>query len=156
MRLRSVGLVILGAALSATAGLARASECGEQIRLLDDRYSLAVVQTGDHGGEPLTAPGVASGVASGADQTTASGTGGTARSTAGIDSVPNTGGIANPRNTPVNPLDAAQRARLREALLAARRADQAGDGTTCAAKVAEARRVAQGDKGDALSEPRAR
>jgi len=45
---------------------------------------------------------------------------------------------------------------MREALLAARRADQAGDGTTCAAKLAEARRVAQGDKGDALGEPRAR
>ncbi|HUA52304.1 MAG TPA: hypothetical protein VMB81_09065 [Candidatus Sulfotelmatobacter sp.] len=130
-------VAIAAAALSLVSGLAQASECGEQIRLLDDRYSLAVVQPGDrdsdHPGQP------------GSDQTAASGAGGAPASTAGIDSVPNTGGIAMRRDTPVNPLRAAQRERMREALLVARRADQAGDGTTCAAKLAEARRLAQGE-----------
>lgn len=148
MQLRLAGLAIVGCAACAITGLAQASECGEQIRLLDDRYSLAVVQPSEHGGDGLAPPA--------ADQTTASGAGGAVRSTAGIDSVPNTGGVANPRNTPVNPLDAAQRERVRQALLAARRADQAGDGTTCAAKIGEARRLAAGGKGDGLAAPRAR
>jgi hypothetical protein len=132
MRLKSI---LIGAALSTVAGATVASECGEQIRLLDDRYSLAVVQPPE---------GRASGpTASGSDQTTASGSSG-ATASAGLDSVPNTGGVANPRNTPAVPLDAAQRERVREALSAARRADQAGDGTTCAAKIGEARRLIGG------------
>jgi hypothetical protein len=130
-------LAIAGAALIAGAGLARASECGEQIRLLDDRYSLAVVQSGEvhpDGQRPA-----------GADQTAASGASGGPTTSAGLDSVPNTGGVANPRNTPIEPLDAAQRERVRDALIAAKRADAAGDGTTCAAKVAEARRLVHGE-----------
>jgi hypothetical protein len=134
-------LVVTGLlwALSATAlvlalGMpkARASECGEQIRLLDDRYSLGTAA-------PTEAPR-----APAAEQTSSSGSSGAPSASAGLDTVPNTGGIANPRNTPVERLDDAQRERVREALAAARRADDASDGTTCAAKVAEARRIAQG------------
>jgi hypothetical protein len=129
--------VLVAVALLAGAGAARASECGEQIRLFDDRYSLAL--TGPAEGRADRHADV------GADQTTSSGaSGATHASTAGIDSVPNTGGLANPRNTPVQPLDAAERERVRQALLAAKRADEANDGTTCAAKVAEARRIANG------------
>jgi hypothetical protein len=140
MQLKSI---VMGATLSAAAGLAQASECGEQIRLLDDRYSLAVVPPAEGRADGQVAPS--------ADQTAASGSSGAPTTSAGLDTVPNTGGVANPRNTPVATLDAAQRERMREALLAARRADQAGDGTTCAAKVAEARRLIQGEP-----EPRAK
>jgi hypothetical protein len=141
MQLKSA---ILGLAAGlAVVGAARASECGEQIRLLDDRYSLAVVQPGERGGEAHS--GAATGQGGGSDQTASSGSAGAPANSAGLDTVPNTGGLANPRNTPVEPLGAAQRERVREALQAARRADEAGDGTTCAAKVAEARRLAHGE-----------
>jgi hypothetical protein len=132
-------VVIVGALLVAGASLARASECGEQIRLLDDRYGLALRDAGDLPGDPH-------------EQSASSGSSGASSSSAGIDTVPNTGGLANPHNTPVEPLDAAQREHLREALLDARRADRAGDGTTCAARVGEARRLVQGSSGA----PRAR
>ncbi len=121
----AVGLLALGFAS------AQASECGEQIRVLDDRYSLGAAAPA----EPPHAPAV--------EQTTSSGSSGAPSASAGLDTVPNTGGISNPRNTPVEKLDAAQREQLRAALAAARRADEAGDGTTCAAKVLEARRIAQ-------------
>lgn len=85
------------------------------------------------------------------DQAASSGASGAPASTAGMDSIPNTGGVANPRNTPVEPLNATERDRVREALMAAQRADVANDGAGCAAKVAEARRIVQGGK----AEPRA-
>jgi hypothetical protein len=117
--------------LALAMGPAQASECGEQIRVLDDRYSLGAAA-------PTEPPHAL------ADQTTASGSSGAPSASAGLDTVPNTGGIANPHNTPVENLDAAQREQVRSLLAAAKRADDAGDGTTCAAKVAEARRTAQG------------
>ncbi len=135
------GALVIGQLIGAT-GSARASECGEQIRVLDDRYGLAVVRPDDG-----RAPG--STAAPEADQSSASGSSGASpTSSAGLDAVPNTGGVTNARNTPAKPLDAAQRARLRDLLVEARRAEQAGDGTTCAAKVTEARHLVQGDAGD--------
>jgi hypothetical protein len=127
--------VIAGALLLGAVGVAQASECGEQVRVLDDRYSLAL---GDAGAVPRD-PHEQS-----AEQAASSGSGGAPSSSAGIDTVPNTGGLATPRNMPVEALDAGQRQHVREALLAARHANEIGDGTTCAAKLAEARRLARG------------
>src|SRR4051794_41300162 len=79
----AVGLLALGVAP------AGASECGEQIRVLDDHYSLGAAAPA----EPTHAPAV--------EQTTSSGSSGAPSASAGLDTVPNTGGIANPRNTPV-------------------------------------------------------
>jgi hypothetical protein len=134
--MRHAAALVAVVLLAGTAAV-HASECGEQIRLFDDRYSLAL--TGPAEGRADRHADIG-----GADQTSSSGGGGAAHSSAGLDSVPNTGGLANPRNTPVQQLDAAQRDQLREVLLAAKRADAANDGTTCAAKVAEARRIANG------------
>ena len=135
--MRQVAALVV-AALLGGAGLAHASECGEQIRLLDDRYSLAL--TGPAEGRADRH------IDSGADQTSASGSSGAPRTSAGLDTVPNTGGLANPRNTPVEPLDAAKREQLRGLLTDAKRADEANDGTTCAAKVGEARKLIGGDR----------
>jgi hypothetical protein len=128
--------------LLAGAGAAASSECNEQIRLLDDRYSLAIAGSGDGVPGGPTVP----------DQLAASGSAGGAPTSTGMDTTPNTGGVANPRHMPVEPLDAGRRDRVRAALQAAKRADDSGDGATCAGKLAEARRLIQG----AGSEPRAR
>src|SRR5258706_7106445 len=114
------GAAILAAALWAGAGLAQASECGEQIRLLDDRYSLALTRPTDGRTDTPAPPS--------ADQTTSSGAGGAPRTSAGMDTVPNTGGLANPRNTPVQPLGAVQRERVRQALMVSKPAHEAGGG----------------------------
>jgi hypothetical protein len=128
-------LMVAGALLLGFMGVAQASECGEQVRVLDDRYGLAL---GDAGALPRDPHEQA------AEQIASSGSGGAPSSSAGIDTVPNTGGLATPRNMPVEPLDAVQRQHVREALLAARHANEIGDGTTCAAKLTEARRLAGG------------
>jgi hypothetical protein len=127
-------IALMAAGLMACAGAARASECGEQIRVLDDRYSLAVLGP-ETGRAPDRAATATEPAPSGrADATTNSGT--------GMDT-PNTGGVATPRNSPVEPVEGARRDALRDALLAAKRADDAGDGTTCADRVAAARRLIQ-------------
>jgi hypothetical protein len=135
-------LSVVAGFLLVGAGVAAASECNEQIRLLDDRYSLAIAGSGDAVPAGPTVP----------DQLAASGSAGGAPTSTGMDTTPNTGGLANPRHIPVEPLDASRRDRVRVALQAAKRADDSGDGVTCAKELAEARRLIQGTG----SEPRAR
>lgn len=124
------------AMLALGAPVAGASECGDQIRLLDERHGLASAGAPETPRPPRP------------EQPTSSGASGAPSSSAGLDTVPNTGGLANPHNTPVETLTDAQRERVRAALAEARRADEAGDGTTCAAKVGEARRITQGGSGE--------
>ena len=140
-------LAWLGLAAVALGGAAQASECGDQIKVLDQRYRFAVTQA-----EPSAAPatpadaggsGSAAAPSPGAGAATQPRTGDTGDTA--ISTVPNTGGVQTPTNSGVRQVSGAERERMRAALNAAMAADQSGDATGCAAKVAEARRISEGE-----------
>lgn len=136
-------LVIRAACLPLAATLAWgasawAGECGDAAREVGERHALGAVR-------PLETSRAAAAPSPTADAATSSGdTGG--------DAVPNTGGVRTTRNNAPAVLTEEQRTAVRSAVEAAMRADEAGDGTTCAARLAEARRVEGGSSG----EPKAR
>jgi hypothetical protein len=134
---------------------AAAGECGDGAHELEQQYGLAAVPSLDAGpvqpgtGRAVQPPGrseVPRGAAPVPRADTASGD-------AGVDAVPNTGGVTTPRNSPPAVLSEEKRTAMRLALDAARQADQIGDGTTCAARLGEARRLAAGAES---GEPKAR
>lgn len=130
MAMRAVsGSAVLAAALVlGAAGAVDATECGDQIKVLDQVYGVGdspapVEATSQTGTMPTRNPAP----------------------TAAISTVPNTGGVAPSGGTSLPPGDLD---RLRQALTEARAADGAGDATGCAAHLAEARRLTAGPDGD--------
>ncbi len=103
-------------------GAAQASQCGDQITVLDQAYGLGETSPGAAATAPQTGTMPNRGPAS------------------AVNTVPNTGGVA-PSGGALSPTD---RERLRQALAAARDADRAGDASQCAAHLVEARRVTAG------------
>ena len=103
---------------------------------MQERFGLTTTSAGDSGAQPEdTAAGA--GTAS-PSRSTATDT----RPDSTINPVPNTGGVANAPNMPAPPLSSSQLDQVRTTLEAALHADQGGDGTMCAQRIAEARRIA--------------
>lgn len=134
------GLIV--AVLPFLAGTAWAGECGDAARELGDKQALVAKAPVDSTRQE--APGRAA--APSGDAATTSGD-------TGVGGVPNTGGVRTTRNSAPRPLTEEQRTAMRTALEAAIAADAGGDGTTCATRLAEARRIADGNP---TGEPKAR
>lgn len=111
-------------ALLAGSSLAKASDCANEIKELEDKYQLS-------GAVRSISPGTGSSGDDTAPPTTA-------------DTVPNTGGITDPNATTNGQLPQDKRSGVVRALAQAQTADKAGDGMGCITRVQEARRLAAG------------
>jgi hypothetical protein len=108
-----------------------ASDCLKDLTTLDQRYGLGVTQTA------ATAPPPQAPVAASEAPPPAPGP------NSQLDTVPNTGGVVDRPPDQLQPLASGLRSQVKSLLEEAKQADAAGDGTVCAARLGQARQIAQ-------------
>lgn len=109
-----------------------ASDCLKDLTTLDQHYGLGVTQAG-----ATAPPPQAPAAASEAPPPPAPGP------NSQLDMVPNTGGVVDRPPDQLQPLASNVRGQVKNLLEEAKQADAAGDGTVCAARLGQARQLAQ-------------
>ena len=124
--------MIAATLLAALAGPAwAASDCLKDLTTLDQRYKLGVTA------EASAAPAPAAQANAESPPPPAPGP------NSQLDTVPNTGGVVDRPPDQLQPLASNVRSQVKTLLEEAKKADAAGDGTVCAARLGQARQLAQ-------------